>query len=169
MLFPIENEIRQVKNLNGIWKFRREERMGQGTEETWYARPLTGCIEMPVPASYNDITTDKKLRNHVGWVWYEREFAIPRDWMNSRMVLRFGSVTHHAVVYINGEKAAHLICNPHVADITDFVKSGSNKLKIEVANSMVYSHRDTFSKGIMVPRSGLLGPVKIECFETSKI
>ncbi len=31
MLFPVENEIRQVKYLNGIWKFRKEDRLHQGT------------------------------------------------------------------------------------------------------------------------------------------
>ena len=104
MLFPVENEIRQVKNLNGIWKFRKEEKLGQGFEKKWYAQPLNAFIEMPVPASYNDITTDKSLRDHVGWVWYEREFAIPRAWQDQRIVLRFGSVTHHAVVYVNGKE-----------------------------------------------------------------
>ena len=104
MLYPIENEIRQVKNLCGIWKFKQEKRLNQGIEERWFEKPLTDTIEMPVPSSYNDITTDRALRDHVGWVWYEKEFAIPYDWMRKRMVLRFGSVTHHAVVYINGKE-----------------------------------------------------------------
>ena len=80
---------RQVKVLNGIWKFKREERMNQGTEEKWFENPLTDTIEMPVPSSYNDITTDKAVRDHVGWVWYEKEFYIPSDWQKKRMVLRF--------------------------------------------------------------------------------
>ena len=33
MLFPIENEVRQVKFLNGMWKFRREDAMEQGFKE----------------------------------------------------------------------------------------------------------------------------------------
>jgi beta-glucuronidase len=104
MLYPVENEIRQVKVLNGIWKFKKESRQGQGVQEKWYEKPLTDYIEMPVPSSYNDITTDKEIRDHVGWVWYEREFFIPTDWQDKRMVLRFGSVTHHAIVYINGKE-----------------------------------------------------------------
>ncbi len=136
MLFPIENEIRQVKILNGMWKFRKEDRLYQGAEEKWYERPLTNCIEMPVPASYNDITTDKKLRDHVGFVWYEREFAIPRDWNNQRMVLRFGSVTHHAVVYINGkEVTAHKGgFLPFEVELNPHVNVGMNRLTVSVSN-----------------------------------
>ena len=138
MLFPVENEIRQVKNLNGIWKFRKEEKLGQGFEEKWYAQPLNAFIEMPVPASYNDITTDKSLRDHVGWVWYEREFAIPRAWQDQRIVLRFGSVTHHAVVYVNGKevmthKGGFL---PFEVELNDCVTVGNNRLTVAVSNML---------------------------------
>ena len=87
MLYPIENEIRQVKVLNGIWKFRKENRLGQGVDEKWYENPLKDTIEMPVPASYNDITTDKSLCDHIGWVWYEREFSVPIDWVDKLTLL----------------------------------------------------------------------------------
>ena len=81
MLYPIENEIRQVKSLDGIWRFKKDNQMEQGFEEKWYEKPLKGFSDMPVPASYNDITTDKELRDHVGWVWYETDAVIPRSWM----------------------------------------------------------------------------------------
>ncbi len=61
---------------------------------------LTNCIEMPVPASYNEINTGKFLWNHVDWIWYERGFQIHRAWMEIRMVLRVVSVTHHSVVHV---------------------------------------------------------------------
>ena len=106
MLYPIENEVRQVKNLSGIWRFRCEKKFEQGFMEKWYEKPLENFTEMPVPASYNDITVDRNIRDHVGWVWYERDFVVPVVWKNQRLVLRFGSVTHHAVVYINGIEVA---------------------------------------------------------------
>ena len=73
MLFPVDNEARQMKELNGIWKFKRDNYYKQGFEEKWFEKPLEDVIDMPVPSSYNDITTDQELRDHVGWVWYERE------------------------------------------------------------------------------------------------
>ena len=80
MLFPVDNEARQMKELNGIWKFKRDNYYKQGFEEKWFEKPLEDVIDMPVPSSYNDITTDQELRDHVGWVWYERKFAVPRLW-----------------------------------------------------------------------------------------
>ena len=138
MLFPIENEVRQVKFLNGMWKFRREDAMEQGFKEKWYESPLKNFIEMPVPASYNDITTDKKLRDHVGWVWYEREFAIPNDWQNKRMVLRFGSVTHHAVIFVNGKEViSHKGgFRPFEVELNSFVSLGTNRLTVAVSNML---------------------------------
>ena len=56
-------------------------------------------IPMPVPSSYNDITTDHLLRDFVGWAWYETEFFVSKDWfVNKRIVLRFGSAHYNAIV-----------------------------------------------------------------------
>ena len=138
MLYPIENEIRQVKTLDGIWRFKKEAHMEQGFREKWYDRPLKDYIEMPVPASYNDITTDHTLRDHIGWVWYERDLYIPLDWMDKRLVLRFGSVAHHAIVYINGKeitrhKGGFL---PFEAVLNDHVYSGRNRITVAVSNML---------------------------------
>lgn len=136
MLYPVENEIRQVKSLNGIWRFRKEEYPGQGNRECWFAQDLKEAVEMPVPASYNDITTDRSLRDHQGWVWYQRDFQIPLDWEKKRMVLRFGSVTHHARVYINGtllatHKGGFL---PFEVPLNGAVTPGKNRLSVAVSN-----------------------------------
>ena len=138
MLYPVENEIRQVKSLDGIWRFKKEEFLGQGVEEKWYIEPLAGCIEMPVPASYNDITTDRSLRDHVGWVWYEKDFYIPSDWTNKRLVLRFGSVTHHATVYVNGEKLTEHKGGflPFEAVLNGSVTAGKNRVTVAVSNML---------------------------------
>lgn len=56
-------------------------------------------IPMPVPASYNDVTQDKAVRDHVGLVWYDRTFYVPEAWRQSSLVwLRFGSVHYAAQV-----------------------------------------------------------------------
>ena len=138
MLFPIENEVRQVKSLNGIWKFKKEDYFEQGIIEKWYEKPLEDSMEMPVPASYNDITTDRTIRDHVGWVWYERIFYIPSDWLDKRLVLRFGSVTHHAVAYINGKeftrhKGGFL---PFEAELNEYINPGQNRVTVAVSNML---------------------------------
>lgn len=62
-------------------------------------------VDMPVPASYNDITQDVSLRDFIGWVWYEREVLVPARWVSDdgvRLVLRVGSAHYHSVVVSKG-------------------------------------------------------------------
>ncbi|XP_047235654.1 beta-glucuronidase [Girardinichthys multiradiatus] len=112
MLFPRESSSREVKELNGLWVFRadRSPNRNQGFERAWYKSRLaeTGpVIDMPVPASYNDITQDPTLRDFIGWVWYEREVTVPARWITDegiRVVLRVGSAHYYSVVWVNGVK-----------------------------------------------------------------
>lgn len=55
-------------------------------------------MKMPVPSSYNDITTSRNLRDHVGAVWYQRTFFVPSSWRDQRVFVRFGSVHYLAQV-----------------------------------------------------------------------
>ena len=139
MLYPIENKVREVKNLNGIWNFKIDTE-NVGIEEKWYEKPLTDTVPMAVPASYNDLFTDQESKEHVGNVWYEREFIIPDSWEGQRIVLRFGSATHHAVVYLDGVKVVHHKggFTPFEADITELVeKSDLEEHRLTVALSNV--------------------------------
>ncbi|XP_040906844.1 beta-glucuronidase [Toxotes jaculatrix] len=112
MLFPRESSSREVKELNGLWDFRADKSpdRNQGFERAWYKSRLaeTGpVIEMPVPASYNDVTQDPSLRDFIGWVWYEREVVVPARWVageGTRVVLRVGSAHYYSVVWVNGVK-----------------------------------------------------------------
>ena len=138
MLYPIENRIREVKNLSGIWNFKIDYD-NVGIEEKWYKSPLKDTVLMAVPASYNDLFTDEKAKEHVGLVWYETEFYIPDSWMDKRVVLRFGSATHHATVWVNGIEVAKHKGGflPFEADITDVVKDNSDKFRLTVCLSNI--------------------------------
>ncbi|XP_077360838.1 beta-glucuronidase [Festucalex cinctus] len=114
MLFPRESSSREVKDLSGLWSFRADEspNRNQGFEKAWYKSRLaeTGPVmDMPVPASFNDITQDPKLRDFIGWVWYEREVVVPSRWFTdegTRVVLRVGSAHYYSLVWVNGVKVA---------------------------------------------------------------
>lgn len=97
MLYPITNEHRSIIDLNGLWNFKLEQE-GDAIDVT---KPLTINKVMAVPGSYNEQGVTKEIRNHVGNVWYEREFTIPKVLKNERVVLRFGSATHQATVYVD--------------------------------------------------------------------
>lgn len=125
MLRPQENVTRELKSLVGLWRFRADA-AGAGRQEQWFAGPLADAIDMPVPASYNEITADQDLYNHVGEVWYQTTTYVPRGWADRRVVLRFDSATHAATVWVNdtevvSHKGGYL---PFEADVTALVRPG---------------------------------------------
>ncbi len=138
MLYPIENRVREVKNLNGIWKFKVDAD-NVGLEEKWYETPLSDAINMAVPASYNDLVTEEKIKEHVGYVWYERNFIVSDSWEEKRIVLRFGSATHHAVVWVDGKEVVRHKGGflPFEADITKLVNNSvleEHRLTVALSN-----------------------------------
>lgn len=100
ILYPRASETREVVSLDGIWRFRTslEKKANAGFKQGWFLKELENAIDMPVPSSFNDITTDHKLRDFVGWVWYQRKFFVPVGWKNERIYIRFGSVQYTAVI-----------------------------------------------------------------------
>ena len=137
MLLPQLNSSRCLIDLCGIWKFN----LGNtDLDEKSLTTPFTDYETIAVPASYNDQKADKKHRNHYGWVYYQTEFTIPKFMQGERIVLRFGCVTHKAVVYLNGESICHHIGGflPFEIEITDKVKS-DNLLCVAVDNRLDFS------------------------------
>lgn len=101
MLYPKMNNARTLTDLSGVWEFRLDN--GHGFEEKWMESPFAEAETMAVPASYNDQKVDSVFRDHYGWVFYQKKIQIPKLLLSQRIVLRFGSVTQHARVYMNGK------------------------------------------------------------------
>ncbi|KAJ2949191.1 hypothetical protein O0L34_g6134 [Tuta absoluta] len=152
-LYPQASETRDLKELNGIWNFRKSPVDPEfGYRNGWYEQDLdkTGpVIPMPVPSSYNDVGEDASLRDHVGLVWYDRRFFVPSWWTrtNQRVWLRFSSVHYAAQVWVNGKavtfhEIGHL---PFEVEITDVVHhNSSNLLTVAVDNTLL---SDTIPQG----------------------
>ncbi|MGP3560716.1 beta-glucuronidase [Geobacillus sp. BK01] len=178
MLYPIVTETRHIIDLNGVWNFKLDS--GNGFEENWQRAPLTDPQPMAVPASFNDLGVTSDIRNHVGWVWYEREFVVPSSLLSERVVLRFGSATHVANVYVNGQlvvehKGGFL---PFEAEINSYIQPGKNRLTVAVNNVIdsstlpvgLYQEKEVKGLGTVVRNNpnfdffnyaGLHRPVKI--------
>ncbi|MFD2639101.1 beta-glucuronidase [Piscibacillus salipiscarius] len=177
MLYPITTDTRGVFDLNGIWNFKLD---GIELQESVSQKPLENPSSMAVPSSYNDVSVIKEIRNHIGWVWYEREFQVPKYAFSERLVLRFGSVTHEAKVYVNGM----LVCEnkggflPFEKEINDVVQPGVNRVTVAVNNILdettlpvgLYTEREVEGIGKVVENSpnfdffnyaGIHRPVKI--------
>nr|CAD7569896.1 unnamed protein product [Timema californicum] len=143
LLYPQESETREVKPLDGVWKFRLSpaDKPDQGFDEEWYNNELKEWINMPVPSSFNDITVHANVRDYVGWVWYQRDFFVPKRWQqdNIGVYLRFGSVHYTAIVYVNG----HLVTEhygghlPFQGEVTNLLNYGvSNRVSVAVNNTL---------------------------------
>ncbi len=122
MLKPTPTPTRELVNLDGVWRFGIDTRLG---EQPWTS-PLTSPLEAAVPASYNDLFTDAEIRDHVGWVYYQREVRVPRGWADERILLRFDAATHAARVYVDDELVGEHVggYTPFDVDITDRVQAG---------------------------------------------
>lgn len=115
---------------------------------------------MPVPSAYNDISSDVNLRDHVGWVWYERRESIPQRHSDSRVFIRADSANYFAVVvryiltcylrrgktrlfqYINSIEVGRHVGGhlPFEFEITKQIKYGmENKITIAVNNTLSFS------------------------------
>ncbi|KAF4520121.1 hypothetical protein B566_EDAN010277 [Ephemera danica] len=148
LLYPRPSETREVRTLDGVWQFRISPTNDPniGFREQWYARPLKQSggeiLMMPVPASYNDVTTRADVRDFVGWAWYERTFFAPAAWLQKdsgvRIMLRFGSVHYAASVWVNSQLAMEHIGGhlPFEADITSFLHPSANRLTVAVNNTL---------------------------------
>jgi len=151
-LYPIETESREVKSLDGFWKFFLDPD-DSIDNETWKQGLPADASVMPVPSSYNDVSTDVHQRDHVGNVWYETEFFVPADWSGSEVLVRFGSVTHHAIVWVNGQeitrhKGGYI---PFGAVVNESVKWGrTNRLVVRVNNILDWT---TLPPGVVETRS----------------
>ncbi|TWT84213.1 Beta-galactosidase [Planctomycetes bacterium CA13] len=150
-----------VKSLNGLWKFNwspRPEQRPLGFYEpnfdpaqwadipvpsTWeregFGTPLYVNIKYPfhvdpphVMGEPDETFTSFKQRNPVGS--YIREFEVPEEWKGQRIILHFGGVRSAMFVWINGQKVGYSQGSrlPAEFDITEFVKSGVNRVAVEV-------------------------------------
>lgn len=129
---------RAVHSLDGIWDFQLDKEHS-GVDERWYASRLGSPRPMPVPASYNDITTDAEVHDHVGNAWYQRLVEAPRLAEGERLFVRFAAATHAAVVWVDEQEVVRHVGGylPFEADITDHVTPGEAfRLTVAVDNRL---------------------------------
>ncbi|XP_019880925.1 beta-glucuronidase [Aethina tumida] len=146
ILYPKESETREVKSLDGLWNFAiLNDTNFDFYKNDWWKGDLNLITKneihlMPVPSSYNDIVTDSKIRDYVGWVGYDRSFFVPKEWNDGRKIfIRLDSVNYAAQVFINGEDAVtHEIGHlPFEADISSLLHFGQeNQITVLCDNTL---------------------------------
>lgn len=135
MLRPQWSPTREMVSLDGLWRFALDD---AAVPEPWSDR-LPTDLEAPVPSSYDDLFADQQIRDHVGWVWYQRVVRVPRGWGDARVTVRVEAASHRARVYADGTLvAAHEGgFTPFDADVTAHVAPGEEfRLTIGVDNEL---------------------------------
>jgi beta-glucuronidase len=140
MLAPRDTPTRERRSLDGLWRFTLDPD-DVGRAEGWPGGLPAGAREMPVPASYNDVLDDAGVHTHVGLAWYETTTRVPAGWAGQRIVLRFSSATHAAVVWVDGRQVAEHRggYTPFEADVTDLVvPGGEHRITVAVDNRLTW-------------------------------
>ena len=107
--------------------------------------------------------TKTALANFSGTAIYEKSFTLPDSYRDKRLVLDLGRVGSVAEVYVNGRQAGTLVWSPYRLDITDFINTGVNHLKIRLTNTEANARAVGPSHRILanIDLCGLEGPVEI--------
>jgi hypothetical protein len=92
-----------------------------------------------------------------GIIRYRAEFTLQNAERPS--ALHFNAMGQTVKMKLNGKDCGMRICPPYQFDVTGIIRSGTNTLELETANTLVHSVKDPLSCYIQIPPSGLQDPV----------
>lgn len=117
----------QWQSLNGLWNYAILP-VGKQTPTSFDGKIL---VPFAVESSLSGV--QKRLGND-NELWYQREFTVPSNWKNNKVLLHFGAVDWKADVWINDVKVGQHTGGyaPFSFDVTPALKSGTNKLVVKV-------------------------------------
>lgn len=125
---------KEWKNLNGIWSFAFDD-LNIGTKQEWFLKNSPAFDkEINVPFAYQTQLSGINDPTFHDVVWYKREFEVPENWMEQRVILHFGAVDYRSWIYLNEKHIGfHEGGNTSFYfDITDHITEGSQTLVIKV-------------------------------------
>ena len=135
MLYPKENACREMKSLDGYWKFCADKE-NAGLDAGWGSGIGGDDIRtIGVPASWNEQFND--LYNFHGKGWYEKDIFVPAAYESRAVYLRCGSVAGQAKVWVNGTLAAahEGAALPFECEISSLLKFGQENKVVILADS----------------------------------
>lgn len=121
-------------NLNGQWQFDYDDN-NEGLINKWYKDDKHAFSkEITVPFSYQSELSGIGETDFHDLVWYKRNFYVPEQWLEKRVLLHFGAVDYRTWVYVNGNfimfhEGGHV---PFHIEITNHLQSGENTVVVRV-------------------------------------
>ncbi|MDG3583856.1 glycoside hydrolase family 2 protein [Galbibacter pacificus] len=120
-------ERKEWKNLNGLWDYAIQD-AGKGAPKKADGKILVPfAIESSLSGVMKEVGASKEL-------WYETSFTVPDNWNGKNILLHFGAVDWKTDIWLNGIKIGSHTggYTPFSFNITPFLQSGDQKLKIKV-------------------------------------
>lgn len=144
-----DRELAEISSLNGVWKFHFAVDLAQSPAEfyntdfdnsSWDDIPVPSCWEMqgydyPIYSNstypFPDTPPFISRTNPTGC--YVRNFTVPAEWSDKRIIVRFGGVYSGFYLWVNGQQVGYSedSCLPSEFDITDYVADGDNKIAVQ--------------------------------------
>ena len=116
-------------NLNGLWEYAV-------TSPETEPEKMDGCILVPF-AVESALSGVGRTVSENDVLWYERDFEVPEDWAEQRIMLNFGAVDWKAEVFVDEQFAGSHTGGyaPFGLDITDLLsKKDRHVLRVKVTD-----------------------------------
>lgn len=146
------------QSLNGKWKFYFVDEPSKRPTTFWEEDyDVSSWDDIDVPSNWEMKGYDKPLYCNVEYPFantppsiqrrsgysgygvnpvgsYVREFTIPENWSDKQVFINFGGIYSAAYVWINGKYVGYTqgANNDHEFDITSQIKTGNNKIAVQV-------------------------------------
>ena len=118
-------------NLNGTWEFEIDNAQ-VGLAKKFQERDSLDQ-KITVPFCPESVLSGIGNVDYMNTVWYRKELDIPVEWAGKSILLNFGAVDYHAIVFVNGKQAGEHKggYTPFTVDMTPFLKEeGGNYVTV---------------------------------------
>lgn len=158
---PTPSQLDNVKHtnlsLNGKWFFCPD------IEE-----PLKGIKKNHSPWSLIDVPSEWYMESFQvepgKWAGYYKEFTLPSDWNNKRVIIRFGAVESECKLFLNGKFVGEHqgSMTQFEIELSSFLTPGKNKLVVYVRSESFTSETSKLSHYAKHQVGGLLRGVDLQ-------
>ena len=163
-------------NLNGEWEFEFDER--EIGRELHFEKRNSLDMKITVPFCPESVLSGIGDVNFHNAVWYRKDIEIPEDWKGKSVILHFGAVDYHAIVYVNSE-----LVGEHKGgyssfefDISPFLKDEQNYITVcaidhvrEMLPSGKQSERNNSYGCFYTRTTGIWQTVWLECAPKARV